>query len=678
MQNLLIKPVLNAPRGNRVTYAGLFLFLIMAVLLTACEGKPAAMNVANNSHYDPRQVFDLQFMQNNSTPERSASGVPGPAYWQNRADYKITAKLNPSNHRLVARDEIIYTNNSPDKLNYLWIQLDQNIYRANSRSALTTPYGDPRSDRVTDGFALQGVYISKNNKLEKAAYFVDDTNMRIDLPRDLPAHGGKIRLVIDYSFDVSHVFYGQTTRMGRMSTPDGPVYAVAQWYPRMVVYDDVTGWNTLPYLGLGEFYLDYGNFDYSIDVPCNYIVAGSGELVNPKNVLTETQINRLKLARDSDATIHIRSASDVRYADSHVTCRGRRSWHFRINNARDAVWAASPAFVWDAARITLPAGKKALAMAFYPRFDASVPDGWNNVAQYLKKNVEYFSKTFFAYPYPNAVAVAAPVSGMEYPAMVFVTWAAKGPGLFNGVTHEIGHTWFPIIVGSNERRYAWMDEGFDVFLMHMAADAYVYHTNIAGLSPGLAEPMAKFMRQETLPIMTVPDNIPEAELRPLEYEKPALGLGLLRNYILNKNNFDHAFKAYIKAWAYRHPTPDDFFRLMNNETGENLDWFWKEWFFENWKLDQAVTDVRYVDNDPKKGSIITIMNNDRMAMPAVVAVHEYGGKTTIIKLPVEIWADGNTWKFKVNTRSKIRSVVIDPDKLLPDVDRTNNTWNAPP
>jgi len=678
MHNLFTKSIINAPRRNSPTYTRLFLLLITAALLAACEGKPATMHVANNSHYDSRQVFNLQFMQNNLTPERSASGTPGPTYWQNRADYKIKVKLDAGASLISGEVEITYTNNSPDNLNYLWLQLDQNLYKKDSIGALSTPYDNPRADRVTDGITVTNVYILSHGQRVKVADYINDTNMRIDLPDQLHGGGGQIQLFINYSFHVSDIYNGLWTRMGKMITSLGPVYAVAQWYPRMVVYDDVSGWNTLPYLGLGEFYLDYGNYDYSINVPCNYIVVGSGMLINPNDVLTKTQINRLKLAQDSDATIHIRSESDVRYSASHMTCSGRRVWHFRIDNARDAVWAASPAYVWDAARINLAYGKYALAMAVYPIDIASVPDGWNQAVQYLKKNIEFFSRRFYPYPYHTAVAMAAPVTGMEYPGGLFLTWAARGGSLFNGITHEIGHTWFPMIVGSNERLYAWMDEGFDVFINHIAWDTYANDSESAGLRAGYTKNVTTFINHETFPIMTSADDIPEDQLRPLEYEKTALGLGLLRNYILTPENFDHAFKAYIQAWAYKHPTPYDFFRLMNNETGENLDWFWKEWFFENWKLDQSVTAVNYINNNPKKGSIITIMNNDRMVMPVVVAIHESGGKIITIKLPVEIWADGNIWKFKANTTSKIRSVVIDPDNLLPDAIRTNNTWNAPP
>lgn len=677
MPNLSAMPVLDRRNKYKIVSKYGILLFISAVLLTACESKSAVPISANNSRYDPRQVFDSGFMQNSLTPERSASGIPGPKYWQNRADYTITAKLDQLNHVLIARDVITYTNNSPDNLNYVWLQLDQNIYRADSRGMLTTPYGDPRSNRVTSGIQLKDVYIAESNQLEKARYFINDTNMRIDLPKSLPAHGGQLHIIIDYSFEISNVFYGEWTRMGRMSTPDGPIYAIAQWYPRMVVYDDVTGWNTLPYRHQGEFYLDYGNFKYNVDVPCTYIVVGSGSLLNPNEVLTREEIARLKRAATSDATIHIRSSDDVSILKKTSSCRGRRVWKFQINNARDAVWAASPAYVWDAARINLPNGKHALAMSVYPRVSALTPDGWENAVQYLKKNIEFFSTRFYPYPYPTAVAMAAPVSGMEYPGGFFLTYMAKGGHLFNTVTHEIGHTWFPMIVGSNERLYAWMDEGFDVFINHIAWDTYANHADSAGLRAGYSELVTKFMSHETLPIMAPPDDIPQDQLPPLEYQKAALGLGLLRNYILTPENFDHAFNAYIQAWAYKHPTPLDFFRFMNNETGENLDWFWKEWFFENWKLDQAVSDVNYVDNDPKKGSIITLINNDRMAMPVVVAITQSDRKTIIIKLPVEIWAEGNTWKFKVNTSSKIRSVVIDPYNLLPDVNRTNNSWNNP-
>lgn len=678
MKNMFIKPLLNVPRGNRVTYTGLFFVFIVAVLLAACEGKPAAMNVANNSRYDPREVFDLQFMSNVITPSRSASGIPGPAYWQNRANYKITAKLDESRNLLRGRVEINYTNNSPDNLHYLWIQLYQNIYRNDSRAALTVPYENPRADRITDGMRLYSVSAFQGAALEKISYYINDTNMRIDLTKPVLKHGGKIHLAIDYSFALSSVYYGPWTRMGVMDTEGGPVFAVSHWYPRMIVYDDVHGWNTVPYRGIGEFFLDYGDFDYTIEVPWNYIVVGTGALINRNAVLTRDEIAKLDEAARSDKTIHIVAPSDVGEINARPVSSGRLTWHFQAHNVRDVAWAASPAFVLDAVKIKLPDNKSALAIAAYPRDIANVPDGWSHAADDLKQEIEFFSKQFFPYPWPTATAVAAPVFGMEYPAIVFLKADFHGYLLSRGLTHEIGHTWFPMIVGSNEHLYTWMDEGFDTFIDSQAFDIFNRGINRSGLDTNTANYIADVLNREKFPIMTAADNIPEEAVYKLEYKKAAYGLSLLRNYILAQDNFDHAFKDYIVEWAYRHPTPYDFFRLMNNETGENLDWFWKEWYFEDWKLDQAVTDVSYVDNDPKKGSIITIMNNDKMAMPIVVAVHESGGKTTIIKLPVEIWADGNTWKFKVNTSSKISSVVIDPEKLLPDADRTNNTWNGPP
>ncbi|MGA9853588.1 MAG: M1 family metallopeptidase [Gammaproteobacteria bacterium] len=681
MKTNVVKFFLHGPRWNRIATIGMGLFLLVLILFipnSAVFGSSYEDRSMDAGAYNPRAVFDPEFLQITSTAYRAASGVPGLTYWQNRADYKINARLDVAKNLLIGRVEITYTNNSPDKLDYLWLQLDQNLYRSDSRGAMTIPYGDPRSSRVTEGIRLSGVYITENNRLMRAPYFINDTNMRIDLPSGLTPHGGKIRLVIDYSFDISNVYDGPyATRMGRMSTPDGPIYAIAQWYPRMVVYDDITGWNTLPYRGLGEFYLEYGDFDYSINVPWNYIVVGSGRLVNPNTVLTPEQISRLHAAVKSDQTIHIRSAAEVGDPASRPVQSGRLIWHFKINNARDAVWAASPAYVWDAARINLQGGKYALAMAVYPRDVASVPGVWNYAVQDLKWNLEFFSRKFGNYPYPTATAVAAPVLGMEYPSVVFISSNLKlGYVLFHDVTHEIGHTWFPMIVGSNERRYTWMDEGFDFFINEQAWDTHQGGPNMAGLDSKYAKDIVEIMSKEIDPIMTDSDDILDYDIYNLEYRKTAFGLALLRNYILDENDFDHAFNAYIQAWAYKHPTPYDFFRLMNNETGENLDWFWKEWFFENWKLDQAVVNVNYFDKDPRKGSLITIENKDQMVMPAIVEVEECNGKQQVIKFPVEIWADGSTWKFKVNTGSKLKSVIIDPNNLLPDENRKNNTWTS--
>ncbi|HKJ44285.1 MAG TPA: M1 family metallopeptidase [Balneolales bacterium] len=626
--------------------------------------------------YDQHKVFDPTFLNQPGTVYRSGSGAPGPDYWQNEADYKINVKLNTDNNTISGTDVITYTNNSPNSLHYLWLQVDQNAFKKKSRSTLTTaPLG--KKQGLTGGYHFKSVKIELHGHSYKADYLISDTRMQIRLPHALNPKGDKIKISIDYSFGITE----HMMRLGMMKTKNGPIYDVAQWYPRMCVYNDIRGWDTLPYLGAGEFYCDYGNFDYTVNVPWNMIVAGSGVLQNPDQVLTKTERERLDKARHSDKTVFIRKPDEVNEANTRPVHHGRLTWHFKMQNSRDVSWSASKAFIWDAARVNLPSGRKALAMSVYPEESAG-NQAWGRSTEYLKRSIELFSKHWYEYPYKTATNVGGPVGGMEYPGIVFCSWRAKGKSLWMVTTHEIGHDWFPMTVGSNERRYAFMDEGFNTFI-----DIYSTKNFNNGeyapkrdheYAPKGGDPareiVSYLMNPKSENIINFADVINGRHLHDLEYYKTALGLVMLREYVLGHKRFDYAFRTYIRRWAFKHPTPKDFFRTMNDAAGEDLNWFWKEWFYNNWKLDQAVKNVHYVDQDPTKGAYITITNNDRMVMPATVEIYQENGTHEKVNLPVEIWQRGGTWTFKYNSTSKIDSVVIDPDKVLPDVNPRNNIW----
>ena len=622
-------------------------------------------------HYNPHKTFDPTFLNNPGTAYRSGDGSPGPQYWQNRANYDIDVSLDNAKHRISGNVIISYTNNSPDKLHNLWLQLEQNLYKEGSRGVATTPARGrsyaPR--KYYGGYDIKSVEISRNNEFHKVDYVISDTRMQIRLPVALQSNGGQISIRIKYAFTVPK--YGVDI-MGRMKTEHGWIYDIAQWYPRMAVYDDIRGWNTLPFLGAGEFYLEYGDFDVTIDVPWNFIVVASGKLQNPQVVLTKGQINRLEQARHSDQTVSILKPDEVGDESSRPNHKGRLKWHYVLHHARDASWAASSAFAWDAARINLPGGKNALAMSVYPPESAG-KNAWGRATQFVKSSLEYYShKWDFTYPYPVAVNVAGPVGGMEYPGLVFCGWKSKGSGLWGVTTHEFGHTWFPMIVGSNERRYAWMDEGFNTFSNFYATQQFdngefAHAFNYQSILPYMTS-------EDTQPIMTYADYLKAGNLGDAAYTKPSVGLHILREDILDPNTFDYAFQQYIKRWAYKHPRPEDFFRTMNNVTGEDLNWYWKEWFYKTWTLDQTVKNVHYVDQDPAEGALITIQNNNQMVMPVTIKVWEANGHSGTQKLPVEIWQRGGTWTFKYDSDSKIDSVTIDPNKHLPDVNRDNNTW----
>ncbi len=630
------------------------------------------------SMYNPDKVFDPGFDSHPGTYYRDGSGKPGPGYWQNRADYVIEASLNDQTNSIEGSVSITYTNNSPNALHYVWLQLDQNRFSDSSRSALTSPPDLSSKKGFNGGDKIYSVDIKLNGRSFKPDYLITDTRMQIRLPEELKPKGGKLIIDIKYSFTVPPENLG---RSGWMNTENGKLFDVAQWYPRMEVYDDLIGWNSLPFLGAGEFYCEYGNFDYTVNVPWYMIVAGSGELVNPQQTLTKTEIDRLKLAHQSDKTVFIIKPNEVAKTSTRPVHSGRVTWHFKMENTRDVSWAASKAFIWDAARIDLPSGKKSLAMSVYP-VESSGDSAWGRSTEYLKRSVEIFSKHWFEYPYPNAVNVGGPVGGMEYPGIVFCYWKAKGKNLWMVTNHEIGHNWFPMIVGSDERENAWMDEGFNTFIDVLSFKDFnngeYYPKRDGEYAPKGGDPAREIVGYLTnpasQPIMTYADNIPGRYTHTLEYYKTALGLVMLRNLVLGHKRFDFAFQTYIRRWAYKHPSPADFFRTMNDASGEDLNWFWKEWFVKKWTLDQAVRSVKYIDGDPSKGSLITISNNNMMVMPAVVQINESNGNTGRVNLPVEIWLRSGEWTFKYNSTSIIRSVIIDPDKALPDVKLDNNIW----
>ncbi len=621
--------------------------------------------------YDQHKVFTPLFYPDKGNEYRTAAGAPGPKYWQNRADYKLNVVLDTARHRVSGTTLLTYTNNSPDGLAFLWLQVDQNIYREDSRGTAASPATGGRNavKSFTNGDEIKSVYIIKNGKEEKADYLVTDTRMQVKLNDTLRQDGGKIQLKIDYAFDIPE--YG-TDRMGRSLTQNGWIYEIAQWYPRMEVYDDVTGWNVIPYMGAGEFYLEYGNFDYTVTAPANMVVVGSGELLNPQEVLTPTAISRLTTARNSDKTVFIKDSVDVMSHNSYPQ-KASLTWHFMCKNARDVAWAASKAFLWDAARINLPDGKKALAQSVYP-FESKGSDAWGRSTEYVKGAMELYSNQWYPYTYPVATNVAGTVGGMEYPGIVFCGSDSQKGSLWEVTNHEFGHNWFPMIVGSNERKYAWMDEGFNTFIN--GVDTKIFNKGEYYDKKDQQKAAPAMFSSDAEAIMNTPDVIQDDYLGYAAYDKPALALKLLREQVLGEKRFDYAFQTYIKRWAFKHPTPWDFFHTMDNAAGEDLSWFWNEWFFTTMKLDQSVKDVNYVDNDAAKGSLITIENLEGMAMPVTLSVKEQNGKTGIVNLPAEIWQRGGVWTFKYKSTSKINFIVIDPDHELPDINPENNSFSA--
>lgn len=638
-------------------------FLLLFSVQTFCQ-----------TNFKPSDLF-APFPKETVSQYRSSNGAPGPAYWQNKVNYTIKATLDTNNNSLSVIEEIDYINNSPDNLNSLWLQLEQNIYRENSRADFSTGRGTAH----TSGYQFEKVSIIANGRETVADYIVNDSRMQIRLSQSLH-HGGVLKIKIRYRYEIPGLFGGRTDFF---STQNGKIFEVAQWYPRMCVYDDLNGWNTLPFIGTGEFYCEYGNFDYSITVPRNMIVVGSGELVNEKEAYTPAQLNRLRKARLSDKTIYIRTKEEViaeaaKDRQNQPKTNIAKTWHFKMQNSRDVAFGASSAYILDAARINLPGNKKALAMSAYP-VESAGPNAWDRSTEYLKKSIEYFSKKWFAYPYPVAINEAGRAGGMEYPGILFDGMYSRGKGLFWVTAHEIGHTWFPMIVGSSERRHAWMDEGFNTFIDVYASDN-INNGEFAPKRDGEYAPGGGNPSDEIIPwlkdpnapsMMSRADMVTGKYRHPFSYFKPALGLVILREAILGEDRFDYAFKKYIERWAYKHPSPDDFFRTMESEAGEDLSYFWRQWFENNWLFDIAIDKVEEKDGV----TTVTLLNKEKSAYPLKATATFANGEKMDLKIPVEVWYNGATYTFRLYHESSPVSVTIDPESQLPDGDRKNNVWH---
>ncbi|MDP9079290.1 MAG: M1 family metallopeptidase [Bacteroidota bacterium] len=647
-------------------------YLLGAFGLLLFSTAASAQTKSDSVKYDHNEIFAPTPWPVTGDGTRSASGQPGEHYWQNRADYLIKASLNETaqDTSITGEVAISYTNNSPDQLDHLWLQLDQNLFKPDSRGAATTPIGGDRFDVKgfsRGGYHIESVQVTYKGNTYKTDPVISDARMQIRLNTPMGTKGEKIQVKINYSFSIP--FYG-ADRMGRKKFKQGYVYEIAEWYPRMCVYDDVEGWNTLPYMGLGEFYCEYGDYDYYITAPASMTVVGSGDLQNASEVLTKTQQSRMEEMRKSDKTVMLITPGEVDQAATHPF-KGTLTWHYKMQNTRDIAWGASNAFIWDGAKVNLPSGRKCIAMSAYPAESSGV-DSWGRSTEYLKNSIEIYSGKYFEYPWNSAVNVSGVALGMEYPGTIFCLSNLKKGGLFGDITHEIGHNWFPMIVGSNERKYMWMDEGFNTFINEYSTEKFnngEYFNSKARPANGIAA----FMRKAKDPLMTPSEAQNDYGQY---YNKTALGLDMLRNVVLGPDRFDYAFHEYIKHWAFKHPLPYDFFRAMNDAAGEDLNWFFKPWFFTTYKLDQAVQSVKYLKDNAANGAMITLVNKEQMAMPVDLKITQVNGKTETIHLPVNIWQRDAVWTFIYPSTSEIQSMELDPDRQLPDVDRKNNVWGG--
>jgi Peptidase family M1 domain len=650
------------------------------------RARPLALPTLRPPVADTGTFSPLPFPPGND--RRTADGSPGPAYWQQRVEYQIQATLDTSAKRIIGTESIGYTNNSPDSLRFIWMQLDQNLFRPGSTGSLLFAsesrfggggfQGGFQIDSVLQCAVPEAQQPAKNTRKPKrtrrpAAQSapeprcgtgplktrVNETMMYVELATPIPPKGST-RFELAYNFNIPE--HG-ADRMGR----EGSLYELAQWYPRMAVYDDVHGWNTDQYLGQGEFYLEYGNIDYEVTVPAGYIVAGSGVLQNPSDVLTADQRQRLTLALHSDTTIAIVTQADLTSGAARPTNDGTLTWRFRAENVRDVAWAAAPDYQWDAS-----GWQGVLAQAYYR---PSAVDTWKDAAKMSRFSIQEYSTRWFSYPYPQISAVEGPVSGMEYPMLAMEARGESGPDLYSVITHEIGHMWYPMVVGSDERRYAWMDEGFNTFINTFSEEDY-WKRNDAAVRQRERELVIGIDQMPTAqPIMTPANRYKTSNnLLSLAYLKPSIVLLTLRNKVLGDQVFDAAFREYTRRWAFKHPQPTDFFRTIEEVSGRDLAWFWRSFFYTTAALDQSVESVKQSADGSTE---VTLLNLGDAVMPVELELAFEDGTKEQVKLPVEIWYGGNRYVFQVPAGKTVASARVNPDGTFPDAVPTNDTWKRP-
>jgi hypothetical protein len=576
--------------------------------------------------------FDDKFRQLDEllpTPNtyRTASGAPGHDYWQQRADYTIRATLNEAKRQISGSEQITYHNNSPDTLSYLWVQLDQNIYKKDSdaRMMMTAPSRDAwgKAKTAEEGYKYEGlrnvltgrdfdggykIAAVKSASGAPLPFTINRTMMRIDLPVPLKP-GEHVSFGIDWSYNINEqAVLGGRSGYEHFDEDKNDLFEIAQWYPRMAAYYDVMGWQHKQFLGSGEFTLEFGDFDVELTVPSDHIVASTGELQNPDQVLTPAQRDRLAKARTAKEPVVIVTQQEAEAAEKSVSTTSK-TWHYKAKNVRDFAWASSRKFLWDAQGFKKDS-TNVLAMSYYPK--EANPLWGKYSTQAVIHTINNYNKFALDYPYPVAISVNGPVGGMEYPMLSFngqrptkdkktgeITYSKRAKyGLIGVIIHEVGHNYFPMIVNSDERQWTWMDEGLNTFLQYLTEQAWEEH-----FPSNRGEPryIVDYMRSKNqVPIMTNSESI--LQFGNNAYAKPATALNILRETILGRELFDYSFRQYAQRWKFKRPTPADFFRTMEDASGTDLDWFWRGWFYGTDAVDislDGITEYGVNTKDPE-------------------------------------------------------------------------------
>lgn len=636
---------------------------------------------------------------------RTASGSPGPRYWQQKVDYVIKVSLDTVRHEITGTERVTYHNNSPNPLPYLWFQLDQNVEKPDSRAAVSArPL--PRTLAAISPQALRalglgseeaqnlGMRIARvrtvraDGARRDAQFWVNGTSMRIELLAAI-ATGRSAQLEIEWAYAVPEL--GRNTqRNARDKVKDGWEYEIAQWYPRAAVYDDVSGWTNDQFYSQGEFYQEFGDFDVTMTVPHDHIVRATGVLQNPQQVLTATQRARLAQAMAADTPVFIVRPAEVTRPETRPAGSAPLTWHFTAQNVRDFAWASSKTFVWDAMGFRYQKGGRLIELhSVYPRDAMPLWDQYSTKA--IKQTMVTYGRMTIEYPYPVASNVHGSVGGMEYPMIAFCGARPRPDGTFDpslkwrliSVTiHEVGHNWFPMILASDERRWGWMDEGMNSFVQYYAEKEWDpdYPSN-RGPARNI---VAYFKDPAQVPMMTESDLVYN-NYSPQAYAKPAATLVMLREQVLEPAAFDRAFREYAQKWAFKKPQPADFFRTVVNGAGDQLNWFWRGLFYTTYANDQALGGVETQNAGELVGNTnrgryyhrITVEQKAGLVMPIQLGVTYDDGTYALFKLPADVWRyNEKSFTYAFFSDKGLSQVVIDPGEVLADINRDNNAWKV--
>jgi len=676
---------------------------------------------------------------------RTASGAPGKDYWQQRADYKIELTLDDVKQEIEGTETITYFNQSPDPLDYLWLQLDQNFRAQDSETPLVTEYFMKNSLSSKELFTIQnnfdgGFRIDKvlDDAGQPLAYFINKTMMRINLEQPL-LPGAQMTFQVDWHYKINdRMSLGGRSGYEYFPKDDNYSYTIAQFYPRMAVYDDVEGWQNKQFLGRGEFALSFGNFEVAMTVPEDFIVGATGTLQNPKDVLTSKEQLRFEKAKQSfEDPVIIVTQEEAIQKEAHKK-RGKATWMFKADSVRDFAFAASRKYIWDAMAVDLN-GKKSLAMSYYPKEGNPLWESHSTRA--VRQTLITYSRHTIDYPYPVAISVHAASVGMEYPMICFNFGRPEADGTYTDETkwrmisviiHEVGHNFFPMIINSDERQWTWMDEGLDSFVQSIATKEYDSDFPVGRGAPEQIIPYMSGEQGLLRPIMTNSEQI--LQFGNNAYAKPATALSILRETVMGPELFDYAFKKYAERWAFKSPSPADFFRTMEDASAIDLDWFWRGWFYTTDYVDIGVEEVKHYrmqieerglekrrivggdenlnteqkrfteevntfvfknteakeyrefankfnEIEMKEGFSdqnfyeVKLANKGGLVMPVIIEWSYADGSTEREKLPAEIWRKNEKEVIKVFVKTKeVVGIVIDPNKETADVDTGNNQY----